>query len=258
MGKILKIIFSKNTSSKNLPEALRLAGKLGGVHEDDLVRIQLSTKEVFDLWEWVSSLLHAIDKWRGFEIYYKGRLCMVNKEYRRLFYALQDIRQCYHNHDDPPDYEKCNPGWGCDYVSYISLGINSPGVKKWYTYGHLVEPDTWVIDKNKILAEVQIEIGRKHLTVCPAFPATRIQKVIDQLPDSFTLDEFWSVDYKNEMIDGKLTKVVNSIWYNSEFEKEWFSMEKLLADINKPIRCPYKQGSDQWLDWMISNGYFKK
>ena len=259
MDKVLKIIFSKKTSSKSLPEALRLATKLNGVVEGDFIRIKLSVQEVFNLWEWINDLLNVIDKWSSFEIYYKDRLCKVNKEYRRLFYALQEIRQCYHStQDNPADYEKCNPGWGCDKVNFISLGLKSPGIKKWYDYGHLVEPDTWVIDKNKILNEVQIEIARKHLTVCPAFPNSRIQRVIDQLPDSITLDEFWVIDYKNEMVEGVMTKVVNSIWYNSEFEKEWFSMESLLSEINKETINPFEKGSDEWLDWMMNKGYLKK
>lgn len=258
MEKILKIIFSTKTSSKNLPEALKLAAKLSGIVEGDFIRIKLSVQEVFNLWEWINALLNIIDKWSSFEIYYKDRLCKVNKEYRRLFYALQDIRQCYHNHDDPVDFEKCNSGWGCDQFKYISLGLNSPGIKMWYQYGHLEEPDTWIIDKAKILNDVQIEIARMHLTVCPEFPQSRIKKEIDQLPESITLDEFWGLDYKNEMVDGVLTKVVNSIWYNSEFEKEWFSLEKMLVEIEKEDKNPYQTGSDDWLDWMMNKGYLKK
>ena len=38
MDKVLKIVFSKTAKSKNLPEALKLAKKLGAVIEDDFVR----------------------------------------------------------------------------------------------------------------------------------------------------------------------------------------------------------------------------
>ena len=267
MDKILKIMFSKKTSSKKLPEALRLATKLGGISEGEYIRIKLSVKEVFNLWEWVNALLNVIDKWSGFEIYYKDSLCKVNKEYRRLFYALQDVRSCYRSmQDDPADYEKCNPGWGCDHIQFISLGLKSLGYTDWYRYGHLAEPDTWVIDKNRILNEVQREIERKHLTVCPAFPNSRIQRVIDRLPDSFIIDEFWKIEPKMEMIDGVLTKVVNSISYNSEFEKDWFSMENLLSEINRETHlvktyadeCPYKKESPQWYDWMIDKNLNKQ
>jgi len=258
MDKPIKIIFSKKASSKNLPEALRLANKLGGISEGDIIRIKLSTQEVFNLWEWINALLNIIDKWASFEIYYKGILCKVNKEYRRLFYALQDLRQCYHaNQDNPVDFEKCNPAWGCDQIQTVSLNLNAKS-KQWYQYGNLTAPGVWLIDKAKILNAVQVEIARKHLTACPAFPASRVQKVIDKLPNSIVLDEFWEIEYKNEMIGGVLTKIVNSISYNAEFEKDWFSMEKLLSEINKSSANPYTQGSDEWLDWMLNKGYLKK
>lgn len=247
----LKIEFSKQAASKNLRQALALAKKLNGVIEGELMVVDLDIQEVFNQWEWVNSLLNIVDKWKSFEIYYKGRLCKESKEYRSVFYALQDIRNCYHaTQDDPEDFEKCNELWGCHKLKYISLNLREPGVKHWFEYGHLLDPDTWRIDKNKILKEVQMEIERKHLKACPAFPLSRIQAVIDQLPDIIKIDENWHVIYKTEMVNGALTSVASELRFNVRLDEDWHKMDNLLREINTERFNPYPVGSDQYLDWI--------
>ena len=225
MPKILKIEFSKKTSSKSLPEALRLSQKLKATTEQDLVRIELDIKEVFNLWEWINSLLNIVGKWKDFDIYYKDRVCNDSKEFKRLFYDLQEIRMCYHTmQDDPEDYEKCNDKWGCKKLKYISLGLRDAGVKHWFEYGHQVNNETWEIDKNRILNEMQIEIDRKHLKACPAFPLKRIQDVIEALPGEISLDKNWEVEYTNELISGEMVKVSKTIHFNALLEEDWHRM----------------------------------
>lgn len=250
MDKGIKIMFSNKTSSKSLPTALRFAAKLNGVAEGDYIRIKLTVLEVFNLWEWVNALLNIIDKWKSFEIYRNDRLCMESKEYRQLFYALQEIRTCYsYNQDEPKDYEKCNEWWGCNKITSISLSLTGSG-KKWFEFGHLEEPGTWVIDKNNLLNAVQTEIAQKYLSICPAFPIDRIQKMIDKLPDSFQITENWNVEYRTEMIEGVLTEVARAIKYRSK--------EDIQSEIERDFKpdpyegeCPYKKESPQWYDWMI-------
>ena len=251
MTKILKIEFSKSSSSKNIRQALNLSKKLNAVIDGDLVRIELDIQEIFNRWELVNAILNIIDKWKSFNIYFKDRLCVVNKDYRTLFYALQELKQCYHaNQDDPEDYEKCNEKWGCNKVNYIALGLRDQGVRHWFEYGHLVNPDTWAIDKNKILKEVQMEIERKHLKACPAFPLSRIQAVIDQLPDIIKIDENWHVIYKTEMVNGVLTRVNSELRFNVRSDEDWRKMDNLLTQINEESFNPYPVGSDQFLDWI--------
>ena len=252
MTKILKIEFSKSSSSKNIRQALNLSKKLNAVIDGDLVRIELDIQEIFNRWELVNAILNIIDKWKSFNIYFKDRLCVVNKDYRTLFYALQELKQCYHaNQDDPEDYEKCNEKWGCNKVNYIALGLRDQGVRHWFEYGHLVNPDTWVIDKNKIRPDVQMEIERKHLKACPAFPAKRIQAVIEQLPDIIKIDENWHVIYKTEMVNGELTSVVSELRFNIQLDEDWHKMDNLLREINRERFNPYQVGSDKYLDWII-------
>ncbi|MCL6101022.1 MAG: hypothetical protein M1292_00805 [Bacteroidetes bacterium] len=255
MIKTLKIVFSKKTSSRNLAEALRLSKKLNGSVEGDIVTVELTVQEVFNLWELVNALLNAIDKWRSFEIYCKGVLCRINKDYRQLFYALQEIRSCYHNQPNPPeDFTKCNPGWGCDKLNFVSLELTG-NYKKWFEFGQL-DPsgNTWIVDKFKILNEVQAEIDIKFLKVCPAFPLTRIAMVINNLPDGIKLGEEWVAEWSNELVDGKMTKVY-SLRYDREFEAECNYVEKIATKIPQKVDCPYPKGSDQWLDWMTAKGY---
>jgi len=90
MDKPIKIIFSKKASSKNLPEALRLANKLGGISEGDIIRIKLSTQEVFNLWEWINALLNIIDKWASFEI----RIILLTSRNVILHGAVIRSRRC--------------------------------------------------------------------------------------------------------------------------------------------------------------------
>lgn len=262
MDKILKIVFSKKSSSKSIAEALRLCKKLKGAIDGDAINVELTVQEIFIYWEWVNALLNIIDKWRSFEIFYKDRLCVVNKDYRRLFYALQEIRQCYfHEQDNPEDYEKCNQGWGCHKVHFVALGLLMPGVKLWYQYGHLIEPNIWIIDKPKILSDVQMEIERKFLKVCPAFPNSRIQQAIDELPESLTLDEKWEVVYTPQMVKGVPTEVVDSIRYIPEIN---FYTKAMLSQINKEFgdpyenECPYKEGTNEYYDWLIDKNLRNK
>jgi len=261
MDKVLKIVFSKKTSSKSIPGALRLSKKLNGIVEGDTITIDLTVQEVFNLWEWVNALLNIVDKWRSFEIYYKSRLCVTNKDYRQLFYAIQEIRRCYYNEqDNPEDFEKCNQGWGCHKVFFVALGLTHRCEKVWYQYGHFVEPNVWVIDKLKILNEVQIEIERKYLKVCPAFPKNRIQRVIDELPNEIILDENWEVSYKTEIIEGVLTEIADSIEYLPEVS---IYTKAILAQINKDFgssledECPYQEGTNEWSDWLIDKNLRK-
>ena len=254
MLKILKIEFSTSTPSKNLRQALNLSRKLNAVVDGDRVTIELDMREVFNRWEALNAILHLIDKWKSFDIYYKNQLCVVNKEYRALFYTLQELKQCYHtNQDDPEDYEKCNEQWGCHKVKYVALALQERAVRHWFEYGHLLDPDTWVIDKKKLYKEVQIEIERKHLTACPAFPASRIKAVIDQLPDTIKIDEHWRVIYKTEMFNGELRLVASELRFNNLLDEDGHKMDNLLKEVNRERFNPYPVGSDDYLDWIISN-----
>lgn len=154
MNVILEIRFSRS-GSKKMNKADELACRLGAKQRGLKYHIEFTdAKEIFYKWELINALLNIVDKWKGFEIYYLGYLCVVNKEYRRLFYALQDMKKCYFYYNEKGGLFHCeNFKFGC---RFIELEYSN--------------------DKLDMQTELTLdsEINQKKLDACPAFDRQRV------------------------------------------------------------------------------------
>jgi len=165
MNVILEIRFSRS-GSKKMNKADELACRLGAKQRGLKYHIIFTdAKEIFYKWELINALLNIIDKWKGFEIYYHGYLCVVNKEYRRLFYSLQEMKQCYFHYNEKAGLFHCE----C-----YALGCRFMTIDYWDGKFNM-----------QMELAIDSEINEKKLNACPAFDR---QRVIRNIKATFLMD----------------------------------------------------------------------
>lgn len=216
MKKSLKISFGKS-SSKRFKDALELCSKLGFSKDGELYTIVLSFKDIFNKWEYVNSLLNIVDKWSSFEICLNDIVCTTNKDYRKIFYDIQDVKTCYNRTKE--NNCSCNTEYesGCWRVDNIIFNIHSfeSAYKGWYKYGHLVKESIWVIDKAKIREEIAKEAQRQNAFLCPLYDFGRLNIFLKNSPDTIDVSDerIWKIDYEDVLTDKGVESIPETITY---------------------------------------------
>lgn len=221
MNTIFEIRFSRS-NSKNMNDADDLACRMGAKQRGLKYHIEFADiKDVFSQWENINALLAIIDKWKGFEIYYNGFLCPENKEYKTLFYSIQDVRKCYFWF-----LENSNINTSCHYTEFACAKLDLlKGFKKWYNYGHTTDFKTWIIDKQLIIDELNSCIKLKKLDSCPVFDFQKVIERLNEIPDKILLDGNWELLYIISMEGDKMVKRPIDIKPTYIFGKKYDSNE---------------------------------
>lgn len=209
---MLKISFA-TSSSKNFKQALSIAKKLNYKIDNDSYIVELSLNEVFNKWEYINLLLHIVDKWKSFEISLDDVVCTTNKDYRALFYAIQEIKNCYNN--KKRDCTDCNKEYelGCWRLKSVTINPTYYSYKYWYKFGHFLDETTWIIDKDELITYLETEVKRNYTYVCPSFSLDKAKQIIETLPGHLNVGnlEKWKILYQDKFTSDGIVKVPYSI-----------------------------------------------
>lgn len=205
---MLKISLPK-TKSKNYNKAIDVAQRFEGFEQ--------STNKIFisddaDIFRWLPNLFELIEicqKWNGFSFNYNGREVTPF-----LFYqAIDSLKNCFTtDFINAPNKERycwhipCHfEGWGCKKLVNLKRHLDGAhlykGNKYWYNYGNFTNPNTWEVDKMQIAQVLQNEIMERAINLCPKFDVKNMLEVINNLPDTITIDKvnyecFYKHDFK--------------------------------------------------------------
>ena len=217
---MLKIVFT-TSKSKRFKEALSLAKKLNCTIEESSYVVELKLSDVFNKWEYINSLLHIVDKWKGFEISYNDVVCTENKDYRVLFYAIQEIRSCYLRRLNIGANCEGKRKLGCWRLRSLAFDANEYGSTYWYKFGYFTDERTWTIDKEALWEHIDEEIKRMHAQICPMFSDNDIKKTISQLPNNINVGNLdkWKILYHSRITGDGVTKIPYSIEHIREDER---------------------------------------
>lgn len=209
---MFKVTFT-TSKSKLFKKAISVAKKLNYKIDDGKYVVELSLLEVFNKWEHINLLLHIVDKWKSFEISLDNIICTTNKDYRTLFYAVQEIKNCYNN--KKRDCIDCNKEYelGCWRLKCITINPTYYSYKYWYKFGHFLDETTWIINKDELIAYLETEIKRNYTYLCPNFSLDKAKQIIETLPGHINAGnlEKWEILYRNEFTSDGIVKVPYSI-----------------------------------------------
>lgn len=220
MKNTLRISFGKS-SSKRFKEAVMLAEKLNYTTENNLYIVILSFNDVFNKWEYVNELLHIIDKWSSFEICLNNIVCTTNRDYRRIFYEIQDIKTCYNKTRLNNDYCITTYESGCWRVNNVIFDIHSfeSAYKGWYKCGTLIGDSTWKIDKERIYNNISEDARVKNAHLCPFYSLDKLKTFLAESPDTIDVSDkdMWEIEYEDVLTEkGVESRPVTITYLNSD------------------------------------------
>lgn len=110
-------------------------------------------------------------------------------------------------HDENPE------GWGYHQLRSINryLPENKAQLlekKFWFQFGSFSSPHVWKVDKNQIRAILRQEAEDNYLPLCPSFDFTRVEKIVDRLPDDIDLKKNpnWQILYTDHVEGSRIEK----------------------------------------------------
>ena len=190
-----------------MKEAAELAFWLNAEVIDDMFIVQFfDARKIFYQWDKVNSLLSIVGKWKGFEAYYRGFICGNYKDYKTLFYNIQDIKNCYQN----MVMGYSNPEMCCKTARFGCYRVESE-YKDWYNYGSTRDYKKWDINKEELLNDIRDCIHRKNVDACPLFDMNTVKRKVDKLPNYIVLNKDWEPLYKLDIENGVFVKKAVSI-----------------------------------------------
>lgn len=110
---IIQLSFGKS-SSCNYVKVLNLCKKIGKFEVGKFNVLTLEPADIMNKWDYFNSIFHLIKHWLSFELIIDGKSIFEYKTKSDFFYAIQEIKYCYHNYESTPDKEEyCKCNWGC-------------------------------------------------------------------------------------------------------------------------------------------------
>ena len=207
----IKIVFYKS-SSKYYNSVCLQSEEIGEYNQNKSINsLTISLDVLRNKYTAVQSLFEIIRHWSKTEYYIDDRSVglegMAN---------LLSVVGCEFEHEDsewPEEYCYGECGWGCKYISSISLrrnvryGYNT--IKKWYEFGWFSE-GVWNLDKNRMLEVLKRDIQQHHLESCVHFNMSRIMQALNSFPDIIDVEnsEDWEYKYREAPMGMKQTEVI--------------------------------------------------
>ncbi len=202
----LEIRFKKSTS-KSYPEALRFLKKFSNIvmaeSDDQENAVTISQDEFIEKYRKVNELWSLVGNWKNSRVLINGEA----SEFLNLN-IYSTVFGCYEKYKSAVIQEEhCHlhgnkEGWGCKLLTEVNryLPENYWGRDKyWYHFGHFESEAIWKIDKEKIRTILQRETDLKKVSLCPIFNATRIDTIINDLPNQIDTkaDDKWEIVYED-------------------------------------------------------------
>lgn len=136
-----------------------------------------------DFSEQIQEVVRNIQTWKSCRFYLGG--IEINSLH---FYKVLDVFFCSEEKRLNNDHCMQGNGWGCNFLSSVSLRNNYSSIKGyWYDYGNVIDAQ-WIIDKPSLLAALSEEAERKLCYACPYFLWESIQEEVQKLPDTVIVD----------------------------------------------------------------------
>lgn len=208
----VKIVFYKS-SSKFYDTVCSLCEAFDGYKTEQAKNtLILEIAELKDKRETFEYILGYIRNWKKTECFIDNKSCDISKLnfLFDIFNCEKFCKKCIVNN------EFCfeDAGWGCKRLASISLRRESYYSYRsdayWYDFGHF-ENDDWILDKDRLLSQLQSEATAKHIEICEYYDFKRIENTVQSLPDKISITDEecdWEYKYRDAPFGMKQSEII--------------------------------------------------
>lgn len=179
----LEIVFGKS-SSKKYKMIVNTCRKFPFYFENELEHTLVIDYYVLkDYILQIEKVVRDIQSWKSTRFYLGGIKISSLQFHKALEIFFCSEKKCMNN-------EHCmqENGWGCRFLSSVSLRNNYSSIKGyWYDHGNVIGGQ-WTIDKPSLSAVLSEEAERELCYTCPFFVWEAIQEQVQKLPDNIIVD----------------------------------------------------------------------
>ena len=246
-----------NSRSKNYPDVIKRARLFFNFSENPNVLRITDVNELFGRWEDFTIVIWGATKWAGTNVFFCGSPVLPYKN--DFFYTLQEIKYCFSQYNSCTDKITHCPDshWGCKRIKDTSRLIDwrYGAGRYWYKTGKFIDDKTWKVDKKQILLNIFDEARKKMLSVCPFYDQKKIESTVDELPNTITVDNHWTIEYQSEVGRNGVTRVPKSINHValSDSHVDQLIKENPYSPIEPEAKQPKQKNEsiDDFLDQML-------
>lgn len=194
----------QSSRSKNYTDVLSSARQFAGFDPDNQTLHITNVDELFNLWNDFTVIIFNATKWAGTMVRYCEKPLLPYKN--EFYYYLQEWRQCYLGHQSSAHQSGhcAESWWGCRKLIRVSRYINEEfwNFPMWYRYGYFISESIWKVDKGAIVDALLAEASQRKVEHCPHFSIDRIRAMVDQLPNTISVDgDHWEIQYRLDYLD---------------------------------------------------------
>ncbi len=219
--------FNSKSSGQNVPEAIRLAEKLGGVIKDRFYKINFESPENKDL----RKIFELVGNLKGSAISINGEEPVVAQKF---FYAVNCPEKflckgiCKHvliGYDNIDEFMEKNSE---NTINGILSTSDQDLIRYMSDYLEVLGEDKFRIDKTRFMEYLHIEIEMEK-KFCENFDLIKVENEIEKLPKEINLVPYEEIEEDEYEEDFTVEKVIQAILTHSDMSSEMSFNDVLLC-----------------------------